>query len=164
MGWRRRSGPGASTLLVEEEKTGQILNEEITQRLAVQRESGRQVDTKAAVVAAAAVAIAQLVASQAQMPTALAIGTFSLLGGSLLLSYLCLRVRGEWKEAPEPLPFYRNYKDRSFLEVVFLVGAAKARAFDENRVLYRRKARWQHLGLLALLGGGVLAAAGQALG
>jgi hypothetical protein len=78
--WAKRENlTGAGGWSEDQEKTAKLLNEEITKRLDVQRESGRAVDTKAAVVAAAALAGTQLIAGQKHLYVPAVIGAVILL-------------------------------------------------------------------------------------
>jgi hypothetical protein len=147
----------------DEEKTGWLLNEEITRRLDVQRQAGTAIDTKAAVVAAAALAGTQFIAVQPGLNVPLLVGALILLAATAGLAYGALRLR-RFVEVPEPPEFYAQYKDAAAPKTLFDLAVTKAEAFESNRKLYKRKARLQEWSLWTLAGAALLAMAARLVG
>lgn len=159
---KRETLTGESQWSEDEEKTGKLLNDEITKRLDVQRESGKAVDTKAAVVAAAALAGTQLIAGQKHLYVPAVVGAVILLVATVGLAYGALRAR-QFEEVPEPLALYDKYKDEPAPYTLFMLAISKAEAFEANRKLYKRKARLQQWSLWTLAGAALFGMAARIL-
>lgn len=160
---KRESTTSAGGWSENQEKTAKLLNEEITKRLDVQRESGRGIDTKAAVVAAAALTGAQFIAAQKRLYVPALVGTLILLGATVLLAYGALRLR-RFSEVPEPMALYAEYNEEPAPKALFDLAVTKAEAFESNRELYERKARRQEWSLWTLAGAALLGMAARLLG
>jgi hypothetical protein len=141
--------PDASEWTEAEEKTGTLLNDEITKRLAVQRESGRSVETKAVLVAGAALTAAQFAAGRHHLNAVLGVLTFVLLAITGGLAYASLFSR-RFHEAPEPRALYDKYKDSHPALVAYHVALAKTAIFEKNREVYKVKAMLFSGSLVAL--------------
>jgi hypothetical protein len=133
----------------DEEKTGKLLNEEITKQLEIQRQAGTAVDTKAGIVAAAALAGTQFLAAQKQLYVPLFVAALVALGVSIGLAYGSLRIR-QFVLVPEPRGLYFEYRDEPSARVLFELAIAKVEAYEDNRVIHERKANLQNWSLWAL--------------
>lgn len=162
--WAKRENlTGVGGWSKDQEKTAKLLNEEITKRLDVQRESGRAVDTKAAVVAAAALTGTQLIAGQKHLYVPAVIGAVILLVATVGLAYGALRLR-RFIEVPEPDPFYAEYNEQPEAKILFDLAVTKAEVFESNRQLYRRKARLQEASLWTFAGAALFGMAARLMG
>ena len=141
--------PAASEWTEEEEKTGTLLNDEITGQLTVQRDSGRSVETKAILVAGAALTAAQFVAGRHNLNDVFSVLTFVLLAITAGLAYASLFTR-RFYEAPDPLALYDKHKDSHPGLVAYDVALAKAATFERNREIYQFKAMLFAGSLIAL--------------
>jgi hypothetical protein len=147
----------------DQEKTAKILNEEITKRLEVQGDSGKAVDTKAAVVAAAALTGTQLLAAQKRLYVPALIGALVLLAATVVLAYGALRPR-EFQEVPEPAELYKEYNEEPAAKVLFDLAVTKAEAFETNRGQYIQKARLQQGSLWTLAAAALFGMAARLFG
>jgi len=147
----------------DQEATRRLINDEITKRLEVQRQAGKDIDTKAAVVAAACLTGAQFLAGRSRMNGSLVFLSLVTLAVAGLHAYRCLRVR-EFDEVPEPQPFNRYYRDEDIVVVLTVLAATKAKAFETNRAIYRAKAGNVRKSFIWLAAAAALAAAAQFVG
>lgn len=139
-GDQKTKTPDVSEWTEDDEKTGMLLNDEITKRLAVQRDSGRSVETKAILVAGAALTAAQFAAGRHDLNKVLVVLTFVFLVITAGLAYASLFNR-RFFEAPEPRILYDKHKDSHPALVAYHVAVAKASTFEKNRDIYTVKAR-----------------------
>jgi hypothetical protein len=160
---KQQNGGGSDDWTEDEEKTGRLLNDEITKRLDIQRQSGAAVDTKAGIVAAAALAGTQFVVAQKHFNAPLLIATLIMLAATAVLAYGAIKAR-QFIEVPEPLPLYFLHKDSLSAPALFDLAITKAEAFESNRQVYKKKARLQQWSLWTLAAGAVLAAAARVVG
>jgi hypothetical protein len=154
---------GASDWSEDEEKTGRLLNQEISKRLDIQRQSGAAVDTKAGIVAAAALTAITFLAAQKNLHVSLWVVSLFMLAVTVILAYGCLRTR-DFTEVPEPKPLYLDYRDFPVAYVLYNLAITKAEAFEFNRAIYKRKAVLQQLSLWTLAAAAVLGVAARLAG
>ena len=154
---------GAGGWSEDQEKTAKLLNDEISKRLEVQRQSGNAIDTKAGVVAAAALAGTQLIADQKGLYVPAMIGALTLLVTTVGLAYGALRLR-RFTEVPQPTAFYDDYNEEPATKALFDLAVTKAEAFETNHELYERKAELQEASLWTLAGAALFGMAARLLG
>jgi hypothetical protein len=161
--WARQQGTDEAADWSEDEKTGRLLNEEFSKLLDVQRQAGAGVDTKASVVAAAALAGTQFIAAQKHLYVPMLVATLLSLAVAIGLAYAALTVR-EFTEVPDPSELYFKHRDSHAAEILFELAVNKAEAFDENATIYKRKAGLQQRSLWVLVAAALFAVAARLLG
>jgi len=161
--WAKRSASSEEEWSEDEEKTGRLLNEEFSKLLDVQRQAGTAVDTKAGIVAAAAVTGTQFLAAQKNLHVPLLVAALAALALAIGLAYTALRAR-EFVEVPNPRTFYFTYQDSVAAKVLFNLAINKVEAFEDNARIYQRKARFQDWSLWALVVAALLGAAARLVG
>jgi hypothetical protein len=139
--WAKRHASSEAEWSQDEEKTGQLLNEEFSKLLDVQRQAGDAVDTKAGVVVVAALTGTQFIAAQEDLYVLLLVAALAALAAAVGLAYAALRTR-DFMEVPNPRTFYFKYQDSVAAEVFFNLAINKVEAFEENAKMYDQKARF----------------------
>lgn len=138
----------------QQAETLELINGEITGRLARQADSSAKIDTKAVTLAGYAVAAASFLATQhAQaLLAALAYAAFAV---AALLGLSAYAV-GYYREVPEPRGLFAGYLQRSKAQTLAALAAERVKAFEENAVRHQRKAGRWWFGVIALLIGVIL--------
>ena len=126
-----------------------LINTEITGRLARQGAAGGQVDTKAALVAGVAATATQFLATRPQPHADLAAAAFAAYAGAFLAavgSYALTR----YKDVPDPRGLVRERLEGSKAEALAYLVATRVTVFESNAGTHQRKVRlwWVSVGLL----------------
>jgi len=156
-------GNSSSEWSDEEERAGKLLNDEFAKMLDIQRQAGSATDTKAGIVAAAALTGAQFLAGQKNLSLPLGASAFAVLALTAGLAYLSLRIRG-FQEIPAPRSFYNKYRDAHPTSMLFQLAVAKRDAYEYNRAQYFHKAQLQNRSVIALAVAAALGAAARLAG
>jgi hypothetical protein len=121
--------------------TLELINREVTDRLARQADSSARIDTKAVTLAGYAIAAASFLATQ-QAQWLLATLAYAAFAVAAVLGVSAYAV-GSYRDVPEPRGLFAGYARRSKAKVLAALGAERVKAFEENAVKHRRKAmRW----------------------
>lgn len=137
-----------------QEETLELINSELSDRLARQADSSAKIDTKATALTGYAIAAASFLATQHPQPVlagcaycayAVAVG-LSVAGGSV----------GRHDDPPAPRPLFNRYAARPRAELLAALGATRVKAFEANARRYDRKARLWYAATAALTAGAVL--------
>lgn len=132
-------------------ETLELLNSELSSRLARQGTAGAQVDTKAALLAGVAAAATQFLASRDQPHFTYAFFAYSSYAASFVAavaSYALVRYR----DVPEPRGLVRECMGGSKAEALARLVATRVRVYEQNAAKHRRKALlwWFSVALLTL--------------
>lgn len=133
-----------------------LLNAELKERLARQDTAASQVDTKAALVGALALASAQFMASQDRLNIAFATGALVSLAGSAGLAVATYALSGV-KDVPDPQTAITLLATASETEVLAQLIGNRAAAFEKNKERSERKIKFWWASLAGLLLGVFLA-------
>jgi hypothetical protein len=131
-----------------------LINTEVTARLARQSDAGSQIDNKAVVLVGYAGAAALFLATRRFQPV---------LGGIAFAAYAAASGLGIWvyavgtyQDVPDPRPLFNKYAIRPKLDALRALAAARVEVFESNVPKHQRKVlRWR-VSLAALMLGVIL--------
>lgn len=132
-------------------ETLELINCELTARLARQADSISKIDTKAVLLAGYVVAAMSFLATQHAEPilAGLAYAAYALAAGLGISAYA---VRS-YRDVPDPRGLLNGYAGRSKAQTLAALAAERVKAFEENADRHRRKARQWWFSVAALLAG-----------
>jgi hypothetical protein len=134
--------------------TLELINSELTDRLAREAEASAQIDTKAALVVGYVAAASAFLAVRHSQPvlTWLALAAFAVAAGFGIATYGVTR----YKEAPDPRRLFNHYASKPKSEALAALAARRVGAYEINASRNERKARLWWVSLVALVIGVVL--------
>lgn len=128
--------------------TLELINTELTGRLARQADSSAKIDNKAIALAGYAFAAATFLATQHPQPL-LAGVAFAAYALALALGIGAYAV-GSHQEVPNPRVLFNRYAMRTKPETLAALAAERVKAFEANTLTHQRQARLWRLSLVAL--------------
>jgi hypothetical protein len=134
--------------------TLELINAELTDRLARQTQADAQIDTKAALLVGYVAAASSFLATRHSQPvlTWLALAAFAAAAG-FGIAALAVSAR---HDAPAPRPFYNEYAQRPKAVALAALAARRVNVFESNLPRHKRKAKRWWISLVALMIGVVL--------
>jgi hypothetical protein len=134
--------------------TLELINSELTDRLARQAEASAQIDTKAALVVGYVAAASAFLAVRHSQPllTWLALAAFAVAAGFGIGSYAV----SAYQEVPDPRRLFNQYAPRPKSDALAALAARRVGAFEGNASRNQRKARLWWVSVAALMIGVVL--------
>ena len=131
--------------------TLELINTELTDRLARQAQAGASIDTKAALLVGYVAAAAAFLATRHSQPvlTGLAFAAFAVAAGFGIWAYAV----GEYQDVPAPRHLYNSYAGSPKPDALAALAARRVKAFESNAPKHKRKAERWWVSLVALMVG-----------
>jgi hypothetical protein len=142
----------------EQADTLDLINTELSGRLTRQAASGSQVDTKAALLAGVAAAATQFLATRKDPDLFFAVPAYMAYAGALLAAVAAYAL-ARYEDVPDPRGLVRLCVDRTKVETLAHLVAARVEVYEANCKKHRRKVLLWWASVVALVLGLALAAA-----
>jgi hypothetical protein len=137
--------------------TLELINNEMSARLARQLDAGAKVDTKAAVVAGFAATATQFLAIRHDYRLIPAILAFAAYAVAFLAGVWALAVT-TYEDVPEPRALVDRYAERPKVTALASLASTRVRAFEKNRTKHTHKVTRWWISVAALGAGLILSA------